>query len=70
MTDAARRIAADAARFVGLDAGRPELIRHGSNALYRLPDGVVARVGPAGSTASALAMQSRCCWPPERWVPG
>lgn len=52
MTDAAR-IASDAARSVGLNHGRPELIRHGSNALYRLPDGVVARVGPAGSTATA-----------------
>ncbi|MGM1058458.1 phosphotransferase family protein [Saccharothrix sp. Mg75] len=41
----------------GVEAGVPtigaELIRDGTNVLYRLPDGIVARIGPAGSYRTA-----------------
>ena len=45
-------LAAAAAR-AGVVAEGAELIRDGSNALYRLPDQVVARVGPPGSRVVA-----------------
>lgn len=45
-------LAAAAAR-AGVAADGAELIRDGSNVLYRLPGEVVARVGPAGSLAVA-----------------
>jgi Phosphotransferase enzyme family len=37
-----------ACRMAGVDVGAAEVIRVGSNALYRLPGGVVARVGRPG----------------------
>ncbi|RSM50918.1 aminoglycoside phosphotransferase family protein [Amycolatopsis balhimycina DSM 5908] len=41
------------ARIVGLDAAGADLIRDGSNAMYRLPGGVVARIGRPGSRDTA-----------------
>ncbi|GGM72409.1 aminoglycoside phosphotransferase [Longimycelium tulufanense] len=38
-----------AGELVGIDVSGAELIRDGSNVLYRLPGEMVARVGPAGS---------------------
>ncbi|MFD8493289.1 phosphotransferase [Amycolatopsis sp. NPDC059657] len=44
---------AAAARLAGFDYAGAELIRNGSNALYRLPSGVVARIGRPGTEAVA-----------------
>jgi aminoglycoside phosphotransferase (APT) family kinase protein len=46
-------VLAAAARIAGLDAANAVLIRAGSNAMYRLPGGVVARIGPGSSQDSA-----------------
>lgn len=42
-----------AARIAGLDVTGAELIRDGSNVMYRLPGGVVARIGRPGSQDTA-----------------
>lgn len=42
-----------AARVAGLDTAGAEVIRAGSNVMYRLPDNRVARIGRPGSTAIA-----------------
>lgn len=42
-----------AARVAGLDTAEADLIRDGSNVLYQLPGGVVARIGRPGSQGSA-----------------
>lgn len=42
-----------AARIADLNVQRAEMIRDGSNVLYRLPDGIVARIGQAGTGAIA-----------------
>jgi len=46
-------VLAAAAAQAGVAADGAELIRDGSNALYRLPGDIVARVGPVGSRAVA-----------------
>jgi hypothetical protein len=42
-----------AARIAGLDVTGADLIRDGSNVMYRLPGGVVARIGQPGSQNTA-----------------
>jgi aminoglycoside phosphotransferase (APT) family kinase protein len=51
-----------AARRAGLDPGSVELIRRGSNAMYRLPGKVVARLGPPGSHAVAAKEVAVASW--------
>ena len=43
----------EAARHVGLDSGRIELIRQGSHGIYRLPGNVVARAGSSDKAEAA-----------------
>jgi aminoglycoside phosphotransferase (APT) family kinase protein len=43
-----REVLLAACRTIGVDARAAELIRAGSNTLYRLPGGIVARVGRSG----------------------
>ncbi|WP_343063714.1 aminoglycoside phosphotransferase family protein [Haloechinothrix aidingensis] len=46
-------VLAAAARLAGLDATGAVVIRDGSNVMYRIPGGIVARIGPSGSQESA-----------------
>jgi hypothetical protein len=53
MTAPAHRVLAAAAYQAGLNADGAQLVRDGSNAMFRLPDQVMARVGQPGSAAAA-----------------
>jgi Ser/Thr protein kinase RdoA (MazF antagonist) len=46
-------LVAEAASLALLDGSVATLLRNGSNAMFQLPGGVVARVAPAGRTATA-----------------
>jgi hypothetical protein len=47
------RIVVAVAERAGVPSTSAELVRHGSHAIFRLPGGIVARLGPAGSEAAA-----------------
>jgi aminoglycoside phosphotransferase (APT) family kinase protein len=53
VSSSAAVIVKDAAQRAGLVPGPAELLRDGSHALFRLPSGIVARVGAPGSGARA-----------------
>lgn len=53
MTNPADIVLKEAGKRAGVAVAPAELIRDGSHALFRLPDGIVARIGPAGSGARA-----------------
>ncbi|WP_369183530.1 phosphotransferase family protein [Streptomyces sp. Y1] len=77
MADSATTAAAAASRAlllracarVGLPAAGAEPIRHGENALWRLPGGVVARIGRAGQLAAAGRELTVARWLQARGVP-
>ncbi|MFG3702980.1 aminoglycoside phosphotransferase family protein, partial [Micromonospora sp. NPDC047620] len=46
-------VLARAAALSGVDATDAVLIRNGSNAIYELPGGIVARIGKPGSNTTA-----------------
>ncbi|SEC10306.1 Ser/Thr protein kinase RdoA involved in Cpx stress response, MazF antagonist [Amycolatopsis tolypomycina] len=62
-------VLAGAARIAGFGAAGAELIRDGSNVMYRLPSGVVARIGRPGTgdTARREVLVSR--WLDEAGLP-
>lgn len=53
MNDASDIVVTEAAQQVGMTAAPMELVRDGSHTIFRLPHGVVARLGPPGSGARA-----------------
>jgi aminoglycoside phosphotransferase len=57
-----RRVLGAACRIAGLDARQAEVIRLGENAIYRLPGGVVARIGRLGQRASAAKEVNVARW--------
>lgn len=70
MTDSSGRALLDAAGdLAGVRTDGAELIRDGSNLLYRLPDDVVARVGQAGREATARREAAVARWLAEAGVP-
>lgn len=58
-----------AAAQVGVDARDARLIRLAENAIYRLPDGVVARVSRPGQSATAAKEVAVSAWLAERDFP-
>jgi hypothetical protein len=58
----ARDVLDRAAAQVGVPSDEAELIRDGSNVMWTLPGGVVARIGPAGSTPLARRQLSAARW--------
>lgn len=58
-SDRAMRVAQEAAAAAGLPHGRLELVRFGSNAILRLPGGVVARVARDESSAAISEREVR-----------
>jgi len=68
LTDADSVLSA-AARIAGLDAAGANLIRDGSNAMYRLSDGVVARIGRPGSQDTARREVLVSQWLTESGLP-
>ncbi|MBB4682623.1 phosphotransferase [Amycolatopsis jiangsuensis] len=51
-----------AAQQAGINVANAELIRDGANVMYRLPHHIVARIGPAGSEASARQQVQVARW--------
>ena len=47
-TPSLQEIVAEAARVIGIDGSNGILLRDGSNAMFRLPEGVIARVAQPG----------------------
>lgn len=68
MSDAADVLAA-AGRKAGIAVGPAELLRDGSHALFTVSDGVVARVGRAGSRARARSELEVSAWLAASGVP-
>ncbi|MFC6093149.1 phosphotransferase enzyme family protein [Saccharothrix lopnurensis] len=62
-------VLATAGRLAGIRTTGAELIRDGSNALFRLPDGVTARIGPPGTEATAHHQIAVARWLAEHHVP-
>lgn len=62
-------VLAEAADRVGIAAERPDPIRLGENAIYRLCSGVVARVGRAGQLAAARKEVAVSHWLAANSVP-
>ena len=65
----ADEVLAAAAAATGVTADPAELIRDGSNVLYRLPSDVVARVGPVGSTGVAEKEAAVSRWLNDNGLP-
>ncbi|WIX76029.1 aminoglycoside phosphotransferase family protein [Amycolatopsis carbonis] len=71
-----RAILSIAATDLDLDAGGAKVIRLGENHLYRLPEGIVARIGRRGQSAAAANEVAVARWlqrsgvPAVRVVPG
>lgn len=55
-------VLATAAQLAGLDARRAVVIRDGSNVMYRLPHGIVARIGRQGTHDSAARQVEIARW--------
>lgn len=65
--DSARRVLVQALRTVGLDGGQAELVRFGSNVVFRLPSlSVVARVARGRDAAESVGREVRVA----RWLAG
>lgn len=58
----ARDVLDEAAARVGVSSADAELIRDGSNVLWALGEGVVARIGPSGSLPAARRQLSAARW--------
>lgn len=58
-----------AAQAAELDASGAELIRDGSNVMYRLPSGVVARIGRPGSQHTAEREIQAATWLADAEIP-
>ncbi|TQM14789.1 phosphotransferase family protein [Pseudonocardia kunmingensis] len=52
-TETLEEIVTEAAGLAGIDGSEPRLLRNGSNAMFRLPGAVIARVAPAGRATIA-----------------
>lgn len=68
-TASSTEILAEAASISGFDVGGAVSIRNGSNAIFELPDGVVARLGKRGSGADALRELRVSQWLNQSGVP-
>ncbi|WAL68830.1 aminoglycoside phosphotransferase family protein [Amycolatopsis cynarae] len=55
--------------MAGVDAEGAELIRDGANVMYRLTGGIVARIGPDGSRASAVRQVEVAQWLSSQGIP-
>ena len=58
----AEKVLAAAARAAGLDATDATLIRNGSNVMYQLPGGIVARIGPQHTQDNAARQVEVSRW--------
>jgi len=64
-----REILLAACRTIGVDTGATDLIRAGSNTLYRLPGGIVARIGRPGRQDLAYKEAVVATWLAAAGVP-
>ncbi|WP_026197874.1 phosphotransferase family protein [Sciscionella marina] len=55
-------VLATAAQLAGVDATNAAMIRDGSNVMYRLPDGIVARIGPEHTHNNAMRQVEVARW--------
>ena len=55
-------VLATAAQLAGVDATNAAVIRDGSNVMYRLPDGIVARIGPEHTHNNAMRQVEVARW--------
>lgn len=69
MTNTTAEVLWSACAVAGLDAGRAELVRSSENAVYRLPGGVVVRIGRPGQLGPAEDEVSIARWLDGAGVP-
>ncbi|GAA1294298.1 aminoglycoside phosphotransferase family protein [Saccharothrix xinjiangensis] len=62
-------VLAFAGHLAGVHTTGAELVREGSNTLYRLPGGVTARIGPPGTETTARHQIAVARWLAEQHVP-